>query len=113
MAPHEHPGCDMSWSRGGSVLVGLMLASLLEGPAVAANDANRCSGPLTQQGCWETTDGKVVVGLGDQAHSTSRQSDDARSSRRRTNFSAQQMAVAFCVDASADAAASGGTSPEI
>jgi hypothetical protein len=77
-----------------------------------ADDTGKCAGPLSQQGCWETKNGKIVVGLENRVHSPSHRGD-AGSGRQRADFSALQMGAAFCADASADAAASGGTSPEI
>jgi hypothetical protein len=40
------------------------IALMLSLPADATPDP--CSGPLTQQGCWEVKGGKVIIGLGDQ-----------------------------------------------
>jgi hypothetical protein len=89
------------------VIVTFYFSGTLSGAASALrhSDADPCSGPLTQQGCWEVNNGKVITGLGDRRPGR-RAVVDGASSEAAPHVSGRAQALgAFCADARANAAA--------
>lgn len=89
----------------------ILIVPILITLQVAASADHPCQNPLMHKACASANDGAIRVGVGHRDRASRSSPQNRRAGGR--DFSALQMGAAFCADAGADAAASGGTSPEI
>lgn len=91
-----------------AILIAVFL-SALQGSVSATDDP--CQNPLAHKACASSGDGAIKVGVVRRERTSGNQPKAPGSGRRA--FNALEMGAAFCADAGADAAASGGASPEV
>lgn len=89
----------------------LGIAVLYTTAAQAVAPSGQCDRAAAEFDCYEAEDGAIAVDIGRQEKTGPKEFPRGRTGRRA--FNALEMGAAFCADASANAAASGGASPEV